>query len=87
MALGEAENTFLKNMQALHEKMVVEAENYLKKSDNSSRPVELVNMATECVRDGTYNASRMKDMSEMLTNPKKTSAEQNAARLKMDYGY
>lgn len=87
MALGDAENTFLKNMQALHEKMVVEAESYLKKSDNASRPVELVNMATETVREGTYNVGRMQSMAEVLSNPKKTSAEENAARLKMDYGY
>lgn len=87
MALGDAENTFLNNMKALHEKMVVEAETYLKKSDNSSRPVELVNMATETIRDGTYNTSRMDSLMEVLTSPKKSSADVNAARLKEDYGY
>lgn len=87
MALGDAENTFLTNMKALHDKMVVEAETYLKKSDNASRPVELVNMATETIRDGTYNVGRMDSVMQSLTNPKKTSAEQNAARLAADYGY
>lgn len=87
MALGDAENTFLTNMKALHDKMVVESENYLKKSDNASRPVELVNMATETIRDGTYNVGRMESLAETLANPKKSSAQKNADRLAADYGY
>lgn len=87
MALGELETSFLQDLADLHQRMVVLAENYLKKSDNATRPVELVNMATEMISHGTYTSGRMTDMMDNMQNPKQSSADQVAMRLKSDYGY
>ncbi len=87
MALGDLEKNYLQKIAALHDQMVVASENYLKGSDNASRPSDLVSLATETIQSGTWQSGRMSEMADMLENPPSNSADKVAARLKQDYGY
>jgi predicted outer membrane protein len=73
MALGELEQKYLEDMAAIHEKAVKLSETYLGKSDNSSRPDGVVQMAARHIQQHNYNAQEIRGTIERM-NGKGTSA-------------
>jgi uncharacterized protein (DUF305 family) len=86
MALGELEQKYLDDMAALHDRAVKMSETYLAKSDNSSRPDGVVQMAASHIQQHTYKARDIRDTADRMNN-KKTPAQQAADRLRAGYEY
>jgi uncharacterized protein (DUF305 family) len=80
MALGEVEKKFMDDMIAQHQAAIVVAENYLKKSDNATRPADVVRMATSMISDHTYQIEEMQRRMDMMSGKNK-SAQIVADRL------
>lgn len=86
MAIGDMEKKYLEDMAVIHDKAVKLSETYLGKSDNTSRPDSVVQMAARNVQQHNYSARELRSTSERLSS-NRSSAEQAAARLRGDIEY
>lgn len=81
MAIGEVEKKFMDDMIAHHQAAIVIAENYLKKSDNATRPADVVRMATSMIQSQTYEIEEMQRRMKAMEGGAGKSAQMAANRL------
>lgn len=83
MAIGETEKAFMEKMITHHEDAIKASEDYLKKSDTSTRPPSVTRMATSIIQEQTYQVENMRRMIKELSGSGR-SADKAAAALMGD---
>lgn len=85
MAIGDAEKAFIEGMIAHHEAAIKMSEDYLKKSDTSTRPVSATRMATGIIQSQTYEIENMRRMMKEMQGGNRSADKAAAALRGYDY--